>query len=173
MKTIFAILFIITTAIFGGTLAVKEIANYSFENKYGQYWSLADKSSTIQAKQKHIQEFVEALEKGFESRDFATHNAIFLKTPNNEFKANLAALQTLSARLSEIQNMDSSSFQYNTALQQITGQEQGEAAEMIGVFKGCYMLENYPIVWGWIGTTILLISGLIWFAAICAFLAVL
>lgn len=132
------------------------VANYKFEKKYHQLWLLADKSSTLQAKQRYISEFVEALENGVKNGEFAGHNAIFLKTPNNEFQRNLEAVRTLATRLSEIQNMDSSSFQYNTAIQQITAQEQGEAGALMTVIQGCYDLENYPMVWGWICASMVL-----------------
>ena len=47
--------------------------------------------------------------------------------------------------------MDTSSFQYNTAIQQITAQEQGEAHSLINTIKECYVLQNHFIVWDWAG----------------------
>ncbi len=105
---------------------------YTFEKDYTQYWNLADKSSTIQAKQQYVTKFVEALETN--KKRFAAHDAIFMKTPDNSFEQNLIALKTLSQRLEEIQDMNPSSFEYNTAIQQITQQEQGEAHKMLSVF---------------------------------------
>lgn len=140
------------------------LASYRFEKAYGQLWSLADKSSTITAKQQHIAQFVSALEQGYAKGEFSSHDAIWLDTPNNAFTNNLEALKTLSGRLVEIQGMNPSSFEYNTAIQQITAQEQGEANRMIGVFEGCYALKNYPGCWDWIGSVVLfvwLFSGLI------------
>lgn len=127
------------------------IASYKIENQYTQLWQLADKSSTIPAKQKYISQFVAALEAGRAKGDFASHDAKWLQTPNNDFDQNLDALKSLAGRLDEIQKMDSTSFQYNTAIEQITKQEQGEAGPMMGVFEGCYTLQNYPMVWDWIG----------------------
>ena len=126
------------------------VANYNMEKNYLQLWQLADKSSTISAKQEYMAKFVTALEDGYTKGDFAQNDAIWLKTPNNSFEANLTALKTLSARLKEIQGLNPNSFEYNTAIQQITAQEQGEAKAMIGVFTRCYDLGSYPIVWGWI-----------------------
>ena len=54
--------------------------------------------------------------------------------------------------------MDPSSFQYNTAIEQITKQEQGEASAMSGVLYGCYALQSYPLGWGWIATFLMLFS---------------
>jgi hypothetical protein len=88
---------------------------------------------------------------GGEEGKFSSHNALFLKTDDNSFSKNLEALRTLNTRLEELSKMDPNSFQYNTAIQQITQQEQGEAGAMLNVFEGCYYLSNYPVVWGWIG----------------------
>jgi hypothetical protein len=122
---------------------------YTYERYYSNLWELADKSSTIKAKQEYIASFVSSLETGYKEGRFAPYNAVFLETPNNSFEMNLKALKSLAGRLSEIQEMDPQSFQYNTAIQQITGQEQGEAHRMMEVFKGCYDLRNYPAVWEW------------------------
>ena len=145
------------------------VVNYRFERDYLQLWQLADKSSTIPAKQKYIAEFVAKLKVGNEHGEFATHDAVWLRTPNNSFEGNLAAVETLSSRLTEIQQMNPSSFEYNTAIQQITAQEQGEAHYMLSVLKGCYVLQNYPAGWRWIaavvgiGTVLLIIvSARIW-----------
>jgi hypothetical protein len=137
------------------------IANYRYENAYTQYWSLADKSSTIPAKQKYIAQFVAALEAGYAKQDFASHDAKWLQTPNNSFQANLDALKSLAGRLEEIQKMNPTSFVYNTAIQQITAQEQGEAKNMMGVFDGCYTLANYPMVWDWIGLIFGIVEGIL------------
>jgi len=144
-------------------------ASYTFEKKYAQLWELSDKSSTIAAKQQYMNEFVSALRKGQTNGEFATHNAVFLKTPNNEFDSNVKAVETLSKRLTEIQDMNPSSFEYNTAIQQITAQEQGEARQLLSVVEGCYTLENYPMVWSWYGGLLLIFIIIIWIVAIlCA-----
>ena len=118
-------------------------------------------------------QFVSALESGYAKGDFANHNAVWLKTPNNSFQANLEALKTLSARLGEIQEMKPTSFEYNTAIHQITAQEQGEAKAMMGVFCGCYALTNYLAVWGWIGGIIgvtecllIFLGVVVWFESV-------
>ena len=134
------------------------LSQYSWENKYNNLWELADKSSTISAKQKYIADYVAALKSGNEKGEFASHNAIWLKTPNNSFAANMQALETLSNRLAEISTMDATSFQYNTAIQQITQQEQGEAGNMIHVLYGCYLLNNFILNWAWIALTTFLVS---------------
>jgi len=160
MKTL-----LILTAI-GALIFINQIRNeilsgYNYEKNYSQLWSLADKSSTIPAKQQYITQFLNALKQGKTNGIFADYNALFLKTPNNNFDTNVKALETLSNRLTEIQNMDPTSFQYNTAIEQITRQEQGEAKEMLSVFRGCYDLNNYFFQWDWIGSVIFVISGIL------------
>jgi len=151
MKTFFTILGLLGLTLMGIQLRENIVAEYHYEKTYAQLWQLADKSSTIPAKQDYIKQFVTALKDGKSKGEFADNNAVFLKTPNNSFDANLKALETLSLRLTEIQNMNPSSFEYNTAIQQITAQEQGEAHQMLSEFQGCYNLNSYSLVWGWIG----------------------
>lgn len=144
-------------------------ASYTYEQKYSQLWSLADKSSTIPAKQQYISQFVTALKEGHDKGVFADNSALFLKTPNNSFEANLKALQSLSDRLTEIQSMNPSSFEYNTAIQQITAQEQGEAHAMLSVFRGCYDINNYLHVWDWVGLIVCLLGAGLIFIGFCLF----
>ena len=127
---------------------------YNYENSVYCWWSLADKSSTISAKEENIDKFVDALSKTININD---HNAMFLKTPNNSGKYNFEALKTLQSRLKEIKNMKVNSFEYQTAIQQITAQEQGEAKEMLKVFDGIYTKTNYPICWDWYGGLFMLV----------------
>jgi len=123
------------------------VGKYRFENEISSYWDLADKASTIKQKSIYVDKFVFSLENyGMSGK----YNAIFFKTPNNSFDYNIVALKTLQQRLHEIQKMDITSFQYQTAIQQITQQEQGEAYQMIKVFKGIWWKENYPLLWNWI-----------------------
>jgi hypothetical protein len=136
-------------AVIGIVSAIAE--NYTWTRDYYSFWSLADKASSIPAKQQKLEEFYKCLVNGRERGVFASNNAKFLITPDNSFDTNLQALKTLVDRLEEIKQMDPTSFQYNTAIQQITAQEQGEAKAMLGVFEGCYALVNYPIAWEWFG----------------------
>jgi hypothetical protein len=120
--------------------------SYRYSNDVTSYWSLADKASTIEQKAHYINIFVEKLESvGLDGK----HSRIIFKTPDNSFDNNLFALKSFQMRLHEIMGMDIKSFEYQTALQQITGQEQGEAGEMLSVFRSTYMLHNYPMMWGW------------------------
>ena len=46
--------------------------------------------------------------------------------------------------------MNVASFEYQTAIQQITAQEQGEAQAMLEVFSGIWWKNNYIFLWDWI-----------------------
>lgn len=123
------------------------LADYNYEKDYGSYWELADRSSTLTAKEEYITQYVNELSE--HKNDFSDYNAVFLKTPQNSFEYNFKAIVTLRDRLVVIQSMNETSFEYQTAIQQITGQEQGEAQNMISVIEGCYVLENYSMAWLW------------------------
>lgn len=112
----------------------------------GSRWDLADKSSTLAAKSAYVDEFVASLET---LNLQGTYNATAYTNPSNSFDANFAALNTLQGRLHEIQAIDPNSFAYQTAIQQITAQEQGEADDMIGAIEGCWLLKNHSPFWGW------------------------
>ena len=150
--------------LFAGQIKGCVKSEFKFENRFLSSWSLADKSSTIDAKSQYIDKFVADIISNKE--EFADYDAVWLKTPNNSFENNLNALVSLKNRLSEIKGMDPTSFQYNTAIQQITQQEQGEAGGMISVIQGCWDLHNYSSVWNWIGfcftifSLVLIIVGL-------------
>lgn len=137
---------------------------YSYEKNYLSYWEIADKSSTISEKSKYIDLFVDALSK---SNMQGKYNCIMLETPNNSFDFNFTALKSLQQRLKEIKLMNVKSFEYQTAIQQITAQEQGEAKNMLSVFSGIYFKENCFLLWDWVGSLyilfliILLIFGFI------------
>jgi hypothetical protein len=123
------------------------IANYEYSKNYKSYWNLADKASTIPQKSIYVDQFVQRLEtSGLNGK----YDAIFLETPDNSFDKNLEALKTLQTRLQEIQLMDPKSFEYNTAISQITAQEQGEANAMLSVFKGVWFKSNHIMIWDWV-----------------------
>lgn len=122
--------------------------NYYFEKDFKSSWELSDRSSTLQAKEQYMTQFIEELNN--KSNQFTEYDAVFLKTPQNSFDNNLKAVTTLRDRLVDIKGMNESSFEYQTAIQQITAQEQGQADALIGTLRGCYDLKSYPITWAWL-----------------------
>jgi hypothetical protein len=143
-------------------------ASYDYERMIESSWNLADKASTIKQKTANIDQFVAALEaSGLKGE----HDAIWQFTPNNSFDKNLEAVKSLQQRLHEIEGMDVTSLAYQTAISQITAQEQGEAKKMLEVFEGCWYKVQHPWLWQWKGAIntivnlVALIMGAIMFFA--------
>lgn len=127
---------------------VREVRGaYEYDSTVESYWELSDKSSTLVQKSTYLDQYVAALQK---PDAFADYDALIYKTPNNSYAQNMVALLSLQGRMHEIQKMDASSFAYQTAIQQITAQEQGQAHEMTSTFEGCWFLRNHVTLWGWI-----------------------
>ena len=159
MKKFIVSLFMFSILVTTLNIATGITASYKYSREYGSYWNLADKSSTIKSKAKYIDIFVDKLEN---SNFNGQYDALVFKTPDNGFNENLVALKTLQKRLYEISDMDISSFEYQTAMQQITAQEQGDADVMLSVFKGVWYKNHYIWLWNWIGfIQILLFFGLV------------
>ena len=118
-------------------------ANYQWDNSVLSNWSLADKSSTIQAKSDYINKFVLALK----SNDLADNDALIYKTADNNCANNIQAVATLQGRLEEIKGMNPASFEYQQAIQQITAQEQGQASEMLSNLHGCWLKTHWYWLW--------------------------
>jgi hypothetical protein len=155
MKTFGIILTVLFSVVLILDITNGILGSYQYEKNIQSYWNLADKASTIPQKSEYINKFVVALE---ESRFEGKYNAIFLETPDNSFDLNLEALKTLQQRLKEIETMDVTSFEYQTAMQQITGQEQGEAYNMLKIFKGIWWKENHFLLWNWICAVNIILS---------------
>jgi len=147
MKATCIILTVVCSVILILDIAVGIIGSYQYEKDFASYWNLADKASTIPQKAQYIDKFVDALA---ESELVGKHNALFLITLDNSFDLNLDALRSLQLRLHEIETMDVTSFEYQTAMQQITAQEQGEANAMLSVFRGVWWKTHHLFLWNWI-----------------------
>jgi len=146
-KKIGIILIIVSSLLITSDIISGIYLPYKYNNEIKSYWELADKSSTIDKKSEYVDKFVNALE---ESGLKGQYNAIIFKTPDNSFDYNFEALKSLQLRLHEIKTMDVTSFQYQTAIQQITAQEQGEASNMLREFKGTWFKTNHILFWDWI-----------------------
>jgi len=134
------------------------IGHYRYDQTIYSNWSLADRASTISQKSEYINKFVSALrDSGLQGR----HNALFLSTGKNSFDENFKALASLQERLNSIKSMDENSFAYQSAIQQITEQEQGQADDMLAVFSGCWWQANYYYLWNFFIIYGLIILGII------------
>lgn len=124
--------------------------SYRYEREISSYWSLAEKASSISQKSEYVDKYVDALA----ATDLSGNNALIFKTPDNSLLANFKAILSLRDRLREISSMDEKSFAYQTAIQQITAQEQGENNNVTSTLYGGYLLHNgYWYLWDWIGVT--------------------
>ncbi len=117
---------------------------YEYSNEIGSYWDLSEKAATIKLKSEYMDKYVAALEK---SGLQGMNEALFYPTPTSDFNQNFITLKSLQQRLIDIDTMDIQSFAYQTAIQQITDQEQGQGDEMIGVFKGCWLKAHHYTYW--------------------------
>lgn len=148
VQSLTPLLVIVVLIWLGGNIYGEVSGDYEIDRTIWAEWCLADRASTIPQKSQHIDHFVAALEA---SGLRGEHDAVWLLTPQNGFDANLDALKTLQERLREIQGIDVTSFQYQTAIQQITAQEQGEATYMLQAFRGCWWKTHHFFLWGWVG----------------------
>jgi len=131
-------------------------ASYQYDNQIGSYWSLSQKASTLQGRAQYFNEYVSAIE----SANLSGNDAIFLKTPDNSYEQNLAALKTAQQRFQDVQSIDPTSFQYSQTMQQI----EGAGAQSLDVFRDLWYLKYYPLLWSWIWTTELITAVLLIFA---------
>lgn len=148
-----AFMWLIVAVVLGVLIYNGAMCSYNYNRTIGDWWSLGIKASTIQKKIEYIDKFVAGLD---EAKLSGEYNSLFFKTPNESFDDNYQALKSLQSRLHEIEKMDVSSFQYQTAIQQITAQEQDEAGAMLTVFQGIWIKKHYPLFWDiWILFTVL------------------
>lgn len=166
MKTFGIILGILSLLILIGDIYYETYGEYDFDKRFGSYWNLAEKASTIEKKSEYLDKYVLAMESGgWEGK----YNAIFMETPDNSFDNNMITLKSLQNRLHQIKSMDVTSLQYQTAIQQITAQEQGEANSMLTELNGIWWKENHFFLWNWVGGVNIVLSIILcfvgWFIA--------
>lgn len=117
---------------------------YQYNQTIASSWDLADRASTIAQKAEYINKFVDALRGTNLS---GTNSRLWLQTPATSFDENMKALKSLQSRLKDITAMDENSFAYQTAIQQITAQEQGQAHDLLYNLQECWERANYYTFW--------------------------
>lgn len=144
MKTI-GIILVVSGILFATTRgAFHYYVSKQYTNEIGSKWELSDRASTIVQKAEYLDKFICALEKNNLN---GVHNTIFYPNDENDFTENMRAIKSLQKRLHDIETMDENSFAYQTAMQQITAQEQGEAHNILNVLQGCWEKQNYYTTW--------------------------
>jgi hypothetical protein len=140
------LLILLSVGLIVGWIVAEVRADYEYDRTVDSYWSLSEKASTLQQKTEYLDEYVAAVQ----SAGLSGNNALVFRTPDNSYEQNLIALKSLQGRLHQIQGMDEQSFAYQTAIQQITAQEQGEAGRLTGTFEGLWYLQHHFLLWDWI-----------------------
>lgn len=120
---------------------------YEYKNTIGSNWDLADAAATIPQKSEYIDRFVLSLK---DCHLEGTNNALFFPTPSSDFNSNMKAIESLQQRLKAISGLDENSFAYQTAIQQITAQEQGEAGRVLDNLNGCWEKSYHYTFWSWV-----------------------
>jgi hypothetical protein len=137
---------VVVGLVFGIIGGISEFrADYAYDNSIGSFWDLSEKASTLQQKSEYLDQYVQAIE----TARFAPNDAVIFPTPNNSYQQNMVALKSLQGRMHQIAGVDERSFAYQTAIQQITAQEQGEGDALTDTLKSCWFLENHSVLWGW------------------------
>ena len=146
MRALGVVLIGLAVLLLGVYVEQNVVASYEYEQTISSYWTLSDRASSLPLKAAYLDQFVAAVD----SAHLTGHNAVFLKTPQNDVGQNIVALKSLQERMHDIRNMDVTSFQYQQAMAQITGQEQGEAQAMLDTIEGVWFLKHHPLLWDWI-----------------------
>ena len=155
MKTTIGLLMMVVGLAIGVIGIVYAVsADYHYSKDIFSNWELSVKASTISQKSEYVDKFVDSLK---DSGLQGSSAALFFKTPDNSFDENFKALVSLQDRLHSIQNMDENSFAYQTAIQQITAQEQDEAGDMLSVIKSCWYRAHYYLLWNVFGLLMVLL----------------
>lgn len=134
----------------GPRLLFRTYADFEYTNTVESNWDLSVRASTLVQKSEYMDKFVSALEK---CNLQGTNSSLFLQTPETDFNENFKALKSLQKRLKDISGMNENDFAYQSALQQITAQEQGEAQAMLGHMESCWLKQNYYTLWNWMVVT--------------------
>ena len=153
-NTIFVLVFVFGILLSAGRITFRVYTNYVYKNQVSNYWTLADRASTIQQKSEYIDRFVNALS---ECHLNGLNANQFIQTPESDFNENIKALSSLQKRMGAIKTMDENSIAYQQAIAQITAQEQGQAQGMLDVFHNCFDRQNFYTVWSPVVFWVLLI----------------
>jgi hypothetical protein len=127
-------------------IGLEIVTDYKYDKAIGSYWGLGVKASTLQQKSAFLDKYIAAIE----SEGLYGNDAIILPTPDNAYEQNMVALKSLQGRMHQIQGMDEQSFAYQTAMQQITAQEQGEASHLTDTFKGIWFRRKHVFLYSWV-----------------------
>ena len=143
------------------SLAATIIFDYQYDINYSQYLKLADDASTPDAKFSYLKQYRDAV-------SAISRNDAFYVFKQKQYTRDeqLKILDTLLFRLDSASRMSASSFEYQQAMYQISGQEMNHTLERIdNVFMSCYMRSGaffaYWCMFNWFIVVALGVFGLI------------
>ena len=115
--------------------------SYQYDKQIGDYFELSDRSSDASVKLQYFNKFVDALERNDLTNG---QTSVFWQRPISELSYNYQVAKSLQSRLENISQMNPKSFEYQTAMQQITLQEY--CWFPTNIFEQGYLLQHG--VWG-------------------------
>ncbi len=145
MKTFVTIILVMAIVLFMG-IGTSIMTVYGFSKNVSQHLSLADDASTASAKLKHLNDYRVAVETVIQRNDAR----YIFKQRQYTRDAQLEILATLITRLEDLESMEPKSFEYQTGMGQITGQEFNHVLGRINsIFWDCHRKET---IWRWTWT---------------------
>lgn len=131
------IIFILLMA-WGSWLAVDSgFKRYDFDRNIGDFFELADRASDAKTKTNYMEQFVQSLQK----HDLTEgETSVFFGKPISSLQHNYNVALSLLSRLKALSQLDSTSFEYQTGMQQVTLQE--FCWFPIHIFRQGYALKN-------------------------------
>jgi uncharacterized membrane protein SpoIIM required for sporulation len=143
------------------------MASFPYKQNVESHLGMADDASTAALKLEHLLEYKKSVLKMVKGDDAR----FIFKTPQTKKAAQMAILDSLIDRVSTTAKMKTDSFEYQTAMNQITGQEfEGTIASTNQMFFSMYLRQNGWNAYMWmmgIWLMILLIALFITAIVIC------
>lgn len=162
MKSIGILLMLISVLLLvGGWIYGWLYLDYYYEVGIGQYIRLADDASTAEKKLEYLKRYEGAIR-----LKIVRNDARFIfKQERLTRDTQLVILGTLQTRLQDSTEMNPLSFEYQTAMQQITGQEfEHELTEINDIIWGCWYRQSGLVIFclwfAWLPWVILFFIGL-------------
>jgi hypothetical protein len=139
------------------------LPGYNYRQQVSGYLMLADDASTAKLKLEYIEQYKDAVHKHVYGK-----NARYIwKTPQTNINYQKNVLDSLVDRVKQTSLLDEKSFEYQTAMNQITGQEfEGAMSSTNSLFYDAYKRQrgwSYYLrangAWWWIWCLVLCVAG--------------
>lgn len=136
-----SLILVLLTAIGANGIYQGVVWSYEYDKQVGDYFELSDRASDVQIKAQYFNKYVDALERNGLTQG---QSSIFFQRPTSDLANNYQVAKSLQSRLDNITKMNPKSFEYQTAMQQITLQEYCWFPS--NLFEQGYLLQHG--VWG-------------------------